>query len=110
MISVTVQRNAKNCIEQFVVEGHAYAADPGQDIVCAAVSVLTQTTVLGLHEIANIAIEHEIRSGYLKCKLPMNLKEKELYDARLLIDTMLLGLENIQKSYPQYVEIHDKEV
>jgi len=52
MISISIYRNSKKDIEQFVVEGHAYAADPGQDIVCAAVSVLTQTTVLGLHEIA----------------------------------------------------------
>jgi len=110
MISIATYRNSKKDIVQFVVKGHAYAADPGQDIVCAAVSVLTQTTVLALHEIANIAIEHEIENGYLKCKLPINLMEKELYDAKLLIDTMLLGLNNIRQSYPKYVEIHDKEV
>lgn len=110
MISISIYRNSKKDIVQFVVEGHAYAADPGQDIVCAAVSVLTQTTVLGLHEIAKIAIEYEARNGYLKCKLPMNLMKKELYDTKLLIDTMLLGLNNIQESYPKYVEIYDKEV
>ncbi len=110
MISISIYRNAKKNIEQFIVKGHAYAADPGQDIVCAAVSVLSQTTVLALHEIAHVAIEYEIENGYLKCKLPMNLMEKELYETKLLIDTMLLGLNNIQESYPQYVEIHDKEV
>ncbi|MBU5677714.1 ribosomal-processing cysteine protease Prp [Alkaliphilus sp. MSJ-5] len=110
MISISIYRNAKKNIEQFIVKGHAYAADPGQDIVCAAVSVLSQTTVLALHEIAHVAIEYEIENGYLKCKLPMNLMEKELYETKLLIDTMLLGLNNIRESYPQYVEIHDKEV
>lgn len=110
MISISVYRNSKKNVEQFIVTGHAYAADPGQDIVCAAVSVLTQTTVLGLHSIASIAIEYEIDNGYLKCKLPVDLIEKELYDAKLLINTMLLGLKNIQESYPKYVEIHDKEV
>lgn len=110
MISISIYRNRKKGIEQFIVTGHAYAAEPGQDIVCAAVSVLTQTTVLGLHEVAQVAIEHEIKSGYLKCRLPMNLTEKELYDIKLLMDTMLLGLKNIQESYPQYIEIHDKEV
>lgn len=110
MITISIYRNSKKNIEQFVVKGHAYAADPGQDIVCSAVSVLTQTTVLALHEVANIAIGYEIESGYLKCKLPMDLTKKELYDTKLLIDTMLLGLNNIQESYPKYVEIHNKEV
>lgn len=110
MISISVYRNSKKNIEQFIVKGHAYAADPGQDIVCAAVSVLTQTTVLALHEIAKVAIEYEVKNGYLKCKLPINLMEKELYDTKLLIDTMLLGLNNIRESYPKYVEIYDKEV
>lgn len=110
MISIYIYRNDKKNIDRFTVKGHACAADPGEDIVCAAVSVLTQTTVLSLYEIANIAIEHEMRNGYLECKLPMNLKEKELYDTKLLIDTMLLGLKNIQQSYSEYVEIFDEEV
>lgn len=110
MISISIYRKVNKEIEQFVVEGHAYAADPGQDIVCAAVSVLSQTTVLALHQIAHVAIEYEVKNGYLKCKLPTNLTKKELYETKLLIDTMLLGLNNIQESYPQYIEIHDKEV
>jgi len=110
MISISIYRNSKKDIEQFVVEGHAYAADPGQDIVCAAVSVLTQTIVLSLHEITKVAIEYEVKNGYLKCKLPNNLIEKEIYETKLLIDTMLLGLNNIRESYPKYVDIYDKEV
>lgn len=110
MISISIYHNGEKDIEQFIIKGHAYAAEPGQDIVCAAVSVLSQTTVLALHEIAHIAIEYEIENGYLKCKLPHNLTEKELYETRLLINTMLLGLDNIQKSYPQYFEIYYKEV
>ena len=43
-----------------------------------AVSVLSQTTVLSLYQIAHIDIEYEIRKGYLKCKLPEGLTEKEL--------------------------------
>jgi len=42
--------------------------------------------------------------------LPKNLAEKELHETKLLVDAMLLGLKNIQESYPQYIEIRDKEV
>lgn len=110
MILISVYRNPDKVIEQFVIEGHAHAAGPGKDIVCAAVSALGQTTVLSLYQIANINIVYEIKKGYLRCKLPKNLAEEELYKAKLLIDTMLLGLENIQENYPQYIEIHDREV
>ena len=110
MILISIYRNSDKVIEQFIIQGHAYAANPGEDIVCAAVSVLSQTTVLSLHQIANVDTEYEIKKGYLRCKLPKNLTEKELYETKLLIDTMLLGLKNIQDNYPQYVEIRNKEV
>ncbi len=110
MISISVYRNPDKVIEQFVIEGHAHAAGPGEDIICAAVSALGQTTVLSLYQIADINIVYEIKKGYLRCKLPENLTEEELYRAKLLIDTMLLGLKNIQENYPQYIEIHYREV
>lgn len=110
MILISVYRNSDKVVEQFTIEGHAHAADPGEDVVCAAVSVLGQTTVLSLYHIVNLDIEYEVKKGYLKCKLPGNLKDKELQDAKLLIDTMLLGLENIQESYSQYMDIRYKEV
>lgn len=110
MILISVYRNPDKIIEQFVIEGHAHAADPGKDIVCAAVSALGQTTVLSLYQIADIDIVYEIKRGYLRCKLPKNLTGEKLYKAKLLIDTMLLGLENIQENYPQYIEIYDREV
>lgn len=110
MILISIYRNFGKAIEQFVIKGHAHMADPGKDIVCAAVSALSQTTVLSLRQVADIDIEYEIEKGYLRCKLPKKLTEKELCKARLLVDTMLLGLKNIQESYPQYIEIRDEEV
>ncbi|HZJ76068.1 MAG TPA: ribosomal-processing cysteine protease Prp [Oscillospiraceae bacterium] len=110
MISISIYRNSDKMIEQFIIQGHAHAANPGEDIVCAAVSVLSQTTVLSLHQIVNVDIKYEIKKGYLKCKLPKNLTKKKLYETKLLIDTMLLGLENIQENYSQYIEIRYKEV
>ncbi|MFW5647953.1 MAG: ribosomal-processing cysteine protease Prp [Candidatus Alkaliphilus sp. MAG34] len=110
MILISIYRNSNKAIERFVIEGHAHMADPGKDIVCAAVSALGQTTVLSLRQIANIDIEYEIKKGYLGCKLPKKLTGKELYESELLIDTMLLGLKNIQEGYPKHVKIRDKEV
>lgn len=110
MILISIFRKPDKTIGQFTIEGHAYAAEPGEDIICAAVSVLGQTTVLSLRHIAKIDVRHKIEKGYLKCKLPANLTDKELYDSKLIMDTMLLGLENIKENYSQYIDICYKEV
>ena len=39
-----------NDIIGFSAEGHTGFADRGEDIVCAAISVLTQTAVIGLQQ------------------------------------------------------------
>ena len=110
MISILIYRDFNKVIKRFVIKGHAHAAEPGKDIVCAAVSALGQTTVLSLYQIADINIEYEIKKGYLRCELPKKMTEKELYESKLLIDTMLLGLKNIQENYLQHIEIYNEEV
>lgn len=110
MITVKIDRNHQQEIIQYKITGHANAASYGEDIVCAAVSVLSQTTILGLHEIAEIETSYEVKSGYLTCQLPAVLKAEERQKANLLLETMVLGLKNLMVSYSDYITLHDKEV
>ncbi|OGO76636.1 MAG: hypothetical protein A2Y23_06460, partial [Clostridiales bacterium GWB2_37_7] len=73
MVKVEINRNIAKHITDFKVDGHAGFAKSGDDIVCSAVSVLTQTTVQGLKMVADIDIEYEIKDGYLSCRLPSEL-------------------------------------
>ena len=45
MIHVVIYQNEKEECTGFQTEGHAEYADPGQDIVCAAASVLIINTM-----------------------------------------------------------------
>ena len=69
MITITVKKRNGNYLE-FVSKGHAGYAEEGQDIVCAAVSVLERGTllmdslILGLTE-----IEHSYNNRYLTVKV-----------------------------------------
>ncbi|ABR48461.1 protein of unknown function DUF464 [Alkaliphilus metalliredigens QYMF] len=110
MIHIRVNRNKKNDISTFEVKGHANSAHYGEDVVCAAISVLSQTTVLGLHDIVGINVEYKIQDGYLFCKMPEQLSDNEKVKSDVLIETMLLGIANIKETYPSYIEIYDKEV
>lgn len=110
MIKVNVLRDQEHHIKEFKVTGHAYAAEAGKDIVCAAISALTQTTILGLCEVLKIQASYKISEGYLECKLPDDLTEEKQLQAHNLLETMVLGIKNIQESYSKYIIVHDKEV
>ena len=64
MITVTI------CKSGFTVEGHADFKPKGEDIVCAAVSVLTQTALLGLGKYIPDTDYTIDDTGYLTCTLP----------------------------------------
>ena len=53
MISVNVKFIDGN-VDSLTVSGHALYANPGKDIVCAGISSITQTAVLGVKELTNL--------------------------------------------------------
>ncbi|MBM7613592.1 ribosomal-processing cysteine protease Prp [Alkaliphilus hydrothermalis] len=110
MISIDIRRNEQKEISSFEISGHAESAEHGQDIVCAAVSVLSQTIVLGLHEVAGVKVPYEINSGFLVSSVPEGLTKEERQKVNLLLETMVIGFKNLATGYAEYIELHDKEV
>ena len=47
----------------FIITGHAGYAEPGKDIVCAAVSALVQAFIASVEELTQDKIEHDYRRG-----------------------------------------------
>lgn len=105
-VTVTIYRHADGSIAGFEAAGHAGFAPHGEDIVCAAVSVLAQATVLGLSERLGLAIEVEQRHGYLRCMLP-TITGSAAEGADVLLDTMWIGLRAIQEQYPEHVSLRE---
>lgn len=90
----------------FVVEGHAQMAESGHDVVCAAVSALTQTALLGLDAYLTKKPKWEIDDkGYLACWLPDVLSADERCAAQIVIHTMELGLNSIENEYRKYLKV-----
>lgn len=110
MIRVTFLRE-NGRIVGFDCIGHAEYADEGHDIVCSAVSALTQTTVLGLIEVAHIPAGYSVHEdGDLHCILGKDATEEQCKDAVLLLDTLAAGLRAVDESYPGYLKFVSKEV
>lgn len=76
-------------------------------MVCAAVSVLTQAAVLGLEEVVGLSPEVEIERGFLSCFLPEGLGADESRRAQDILETMVLGLKNLEISHPEFVQVEE---
>jgi uncharacterized protein len=109
MVKIEINRNKAKHITDFKLDGHAGAAKNGDDIVCSAVSVLAQTAVQGLKMVADIDIEYEIKDGFLSCRLPKELTEKQLLMSTAILETMYVGLKNIEQSYKKHIYVRENE-
>ncbi|QDR80136.1 ribosomal-processing cysteine protease Prp [Sporomusa termitida] len=101
MITVTLIRDNKQAITGFMVNGHAYAAPPGQDIVCAGVSALTQSAVMGIER----HLRREIDLVQDRSGLMVELISQPDSLTTAVFETMLLGLTEIARLYPKRVRI-----
>jgi uncharacterized protein YsxB (DUF464 family) len=105
MIIVLVARE-KNIIKSYSVFGHAGFKPRGEDIVCAAVSMLTQTAVLGLQKFVTEGLVCSIDdAGSLKCSLPDRLNKTEILQSQAILETMVIGLKNLQKNYSNNITV-----
>jgi uncharacterized protein len=110
MIRIQITRDLRNEIQAFSVTGHALTAPHGHDLVCAAVSALAQTAILGFYEVLEQQPSYEITEGKLECRMMDSLDEIQRREAAILLKTMLAGFRNIQQQYPKVIAIEDEEV
>jgi len=107
MIRSTVWRDGQGRVRRIAVKGHAGAAEHGQDIVCAAVSVLVANAInssehlLGVH----IASDDDVAPGDVDCTLPI-LDQEALDDKlQLLFEALVFGIQQVADAYPDFVTI-----
>jgi len=73
-----------------------------KDYICSAVSAISYMTVIGLSKVLKKDIEYkEENNGHLICKL----RKKPDNESENLFKTFLLTLEEIDKKYPNNINI-----
>ena len=95
----------------FRARGHSGYAESGQDIVCAAVSALTQTIANGIEAVAKIPANVHIneKKAALEVTITPEATENQLKQAQLLFETLHQGLQAIEDEYPRNVSISYEE-
>lgn len=109
MIQITIYKNQNSEVERFICSGHAGYDEYGKDIVCAGVSTLVINTINSIETFtsSNYTLDVEEETGTIDFQFVDSIEQ----DAILLIDSMILGLQGIQKDYGnEYIILDFKEV
>ncbi|HYG59556.1 MAG TPA: ribosomal-processing cysteine protease Prp [Symbiobacteriaceae bacterium] len=105
MTEVLVRRAPDGTITELQVKGHTGYAEQGEDIVCAGVTVLAVTALIGLKRVAGHPHEGKARHGLMHCKLKPGGTPESAAKAQVILETTVLGLLDIEKDYPKYVRV-----
>ena len=85
MITATITENG------LTIDGHAGYAEIGKDIVCAAVSSLTQGLIHSLKALTDDEISYRVASGHAEITYK-DLSER----GKLLVDSFFIAVSDIQ--------------
>lgn len=86
----------------FETGGHAGFSEAPYDIICSAVSILMINTVNSIEKLSDTKVISEAGDGHLICRFPEGTSEK----SNLLMRSMIMGLEGIQKQYgSRYLQV-----
>ena len=98
-------------IRGFEASGHAGYAEAGSDIVCAAISALTQATAGGLSEVVKAPVQTKMNedTGYLSCVIDSSCDGETLSKAQILLVTLKMALTEISRDYPGTIRIIIRE-
>ena len=109
MIKVTIYQSSEGEISGFAIQGHAGYAESGSDIVCAAVSVLAQNTVNSIEQFTQDGFSADVdeeEGGGLYLKMEPGYSK----ESKLLLDSLILGLQGIEEEYMDYLDVIFEEV
>jgi hypothetical protein len=89
------------------ISGHAGNDSKGRDIVCAAVSALSQTLILSIERLVKAEQSVKVRDGVLSSTLQPASEQAEETKLKLLIESFLIGILEIQREYPDRIKIEN---
>ncbi|MDR0910170.1 MAG: ribosomal-processing cysteine protease Prp [Spirochaetaceae bacterium] len=99
MIKIAIIIGKDGLFRSCKAEGHALMAKKGQDIVCAAVSVLMRSCLMALDKEPGIQAEHYITDGELWLDISA-VKDGAKEFLRGVGSMLIDGLQSVSQEYP----------
>lgn len=108
MINITFYSKNNHYIG-YAVSGHAMYGEYGQDIVCAAISVLAINTANSIETFTQDEFEHVDYED--KAYMSLVMTQTVSRDTILLLNAMYLGVKSIEEEYGnEYIHLEIEEV
>ena len=114
MTTIIIRKNHEGIYRGFYCMGHAeyakkrlFGKEP--DILCAAISVTVQSTIMALDEMVDekMLLTQNEETGFIKCDFQNVLQDKSVF----LMDSMVFSLQNLSRQYgEQYLQVKIEEV
>lgn len=108
MVNVIFVKKSFNLVS-VSLNGHAESVDEGYDLVCSAVSAISQTVLIGILDVLKLKLSYSIKDGFLSFSLE-GLPDENIEECQVLMKTMLLGLNSIEMSYGEHINVKVEEV
>ena len=108
MTHVSIFKTGQGEYKGFNCIGHAGYGNSGEDIVCAAISVLVINTINSLEELGKekLRVVTNEEDGLIDCRFDV-ISDKSV----ILLDSLVLGLQQIKKQYGKtYIDLTFEEV
>ena len=111
MTTVAFFRSPEFGLIGFEASGHSGYAESGSDIICAAVSALTEASLNGLISVVKAPTMHEWddENARLTACLTPECTRDQLERAQIILQTLLEAIQAIARDYPRNVRIIFKE-
>ena len=109
MTTITLFSKADGLVG-FQAQGHSGYEAAGNDIVCSAISALTTAAANGITQVLGLSAAVEAEDGRLYVMLEKHVSGRDLENARIILDTMALGLGSIAETYGDFIKIIERKV
>lgn len=109
MIKVNVLSDSEGTYRSIELKGHADFDEYGKDIICASASVLALNMANSVERFTGDGFDGSVdeKTGLFKFEFKGNVSP----ESKLLMDSLILGLKNIEDAYgEQYIKIRFEEV
>lgn len=108
MTYVDILKDKTDKIFSVKINDHSGYDDAGKDIVCAAISALSQTILHAMTDLLKANIDFYEDSEQTELFISKNEQTKECEKLDLLFDTLYLGLKSIECEYGDYLKINER--
>lgn len=106
MTSIKVLKQG-DFIYDLTLDGHTGYGVEGEDIVCAGISCIAQTAVLGVFSVAGVdaSFERDEEKGYLHLTIPFDISEKQKEKCNIILQTAILGFADLVEGFSDFIQM-----